>query len=187
MSGFSQKAAVLAAGSLVAVAAVSMPAKAITAFSFDVELTDVIGGTEPAVGDTFSGTFSFDENFGFSPEPGIESFDVLSFDFDFLGDSFSASSSQAAFGPFPVVDFDSEGNILGLFFSAESFLSGLFIDFIPEDLAGPFPETEFFFETADGVSGGGSVAYAPVPEPTTVVGLIALGAGSLLVRKRKQA
>ena len=185
MIGLSQKVAAVATGSLVTLVAVGTPAEAITFFSFEVELTDVFGGAEPAVGDTFTGTFSFDENFGFFPVPGIESFEILSFDFDFLGTSFSTDSTTIAFGPFPTVDFDSEGNILGLFFFADSFLSGTLIDFVPEDIAVGLGEPEFLFRTADGVVGGGDVAYAPIPEPATVVGLIALGAGSLFVRKRQ--
>lgn len=184
MFGFSQKLAAVAAGSLMAVAAVGTPAEAVTSFSFDVELTAPIDGA-----DVFSGTFSFEETAGFV-DGDVEIFDLVSFDFDFLGTSFDVGSDSrlAALGQGATVAFDGlSGDILGLDFLADSFLTSTFLSIVPEDLVGDVQDSEF--EYADATVGfvSGDVSYAPVPEPATVIGLIALGAGSLLVRKQQQA
>ncbi|NET34061.1 MAG: PEP-CTERM sorting domain-containing protein [Cyanothece sp. SIO1E1] len=187
MFEFSQKIAAIAAGSLVAFTVIEgQPAQAITFFSFEVELTDVVGGPEPAIGGTFTGTFSFDETVGFI-DGDVELFDLVSFDFDFLGSSFDIGSDAgvASLSSFPTVAFEAaSGDILGVDFFTDSFLPGPFISFVPEDLVPDVQESEFIFAAA-GVSGGGTVDYEPIPEPATVLGLIALGAGSLFVRKQQ--
>lgn len=184
MVGFSQKAAIAAAGSLATLAAVTTPAQAVTFFSFEVDLFEPIDGV-----DTVTGSFSFEETAGFVFD-GVEEFDLISFDFDFLGTSFDVGSDSrvASLSGSPVVAFDvATGDILGIDFFTDSFLSGPIISFVPEDLVGDFQDSEFVFETIDGVVGGGDVAYAAVPEPAAVVGLVALGVGSLLVRKQSAA
>ena len=194
MFGLSQKVAAVAAGSLVAVGALGVnPAQAITFFSFEIELTEVSGGTEPSVGDIFKGTFSFEETAGIV-EDGVEIFDLTSFEFDFLGTAFDVGSDSrvAALNGFPTISFDvNTGDILGLDFFTESFLPATNISFVPEDLVGDVQDNEFEFTTAAGVSGAGFVAYAPVdpgasvPEPATILGLILVGAGGLVVRKQQ--
>lgn len=188
MFGFSKKVAAVAAGSLLAFAVGEVkPAQAVD-FSFEIELTEVLGDSDPTAGDVLTGTFSFDEEFGVV-EDGVESFDLTAFDFDFLGSSFDISSDSRVAslgGGFPTVSFDVEtGEILGLDFFTESFLAGPVISFVPEDIVGEFQSSEFVFETASGGAGSGDVDYAAVPEPATVLGLVALGAGSFLVRKQQ--
>ncbi|MEO1127052.1 MAG: PEP-CTERM sorting domain-containing protein [Cyanobacteria bacterium J06635_15] len=186
MFGLSQKFAAVAAGSLVAVGAIGVnSAQAVTFFSFEVELTDVSGDTDPAIGDVFEGTFSFEETAGLVAG-GIETFDLTAFEFDFLGSSFDLGSDSrvASLTGFPTVAFDvASGDILGLDFFTESFLPATNIDLL---------DNEFEFSTATGVSGSGLVSYSPiddpgasVPEPATILGLIVIGAGSLVVRKQQ--
>lgn len=193
MFGFSQKVAAIAAGSLIVTGAIGIkPAQAVTFFSFEVELAEVLGGTEPAMGDTFTGTFSFEETAGFM-DGGVELFDLTSFEFDFLGTSFDIGSDSrvASLSGFPTVAFDAaSGEILGVDFFTEPFLPTTSISIVPEDLIGVVQDSEFEFTTTD-VSGSGLVTYtqiedpsASVPEPATVLALVVVGAGGLVIRKQ---
>lgn len=184
MFRFSQKLAAVAAGSLLAAVAVHGPAQAVTSFSFEVDLSEPVDGA-----DTFLGSFSFEEGFG-TVEDGVEFFDLVAFDFDFLGSSFDLSSDSrvASLGAgFPSVSFDeATGDILGLDFFTEPFLSVPSFSFAPADLVGDgaddIQSSEFVFTSA-GISGDGDVDFKPVPEPATLIGLAAIAMGTLLVRK----
>ena len=123
-------------------------------------------------GETFSGTFSYDNSLLTGSD--FEFLDVSQVNLNFLGSTFTAVNAD----PNPTVEF-LDGNFLGLNFSTSSFT--------PEfSLIPAFGSTEATFSyigTND--NGSGPVQYALVPEPSTVLGLIALGIGGFLVGRKR--
>jgi hypothetical protein len=122
--------------------------------------------------ETFSGTFSYDNSLLTGSD--FEFLDVSQVNLNFLGSTFTAVNAD----PNPTVEF-LDGNFLGLNFSTSSFT--------PEfSLIPAFGSTEATFSyigTND--KGSGRIQYALVPEPSTVLGLIALGIGGFLVGRKR--
>ena len=123
-------------------------------------------------GQTFSGTFSYDNSP--STGSGFESLDASQVNLNFLGSTFTAVNADSN----PTVEF-LDGILLGLNFSTSSFT--------PEfSLIPAFGSTEATFSyigTND--SGSGPVQYVLIPEPSTVLGIIALGIGGFLVGRKR--
>lgn len=180
MFRLSHSVSAVATVSLATLAVVDVqPAQATGNFTFEVELTD---------GTLFPGAFTFNTEFGVL-DGDVEVFDLTSFDFDFLDTSFGLGSDSrvASLSGSPTVSFDAEGDILGLDFFTDAFLPSTSISFVPEDIIGDFQDSEFIFTTTAGVSGGGSVDFTAVPEPTAVFGLLALGVSGVFVRNKCSA
>ncbi|BCL34748.1 PEP-CTERM sorting domain-containing protein [Nostoc sp. MS1] len=124
-------------------------------------------------GNNYTGSFSYDD--ASLTGIGDEFIDVTNVAFNFQGSDYTvANNPQVAF---------SNGQFLGLSYSPEPFFS-----FIP----GNFDLSEAYFSYSFGFlnSGFGDVTYTlqntSVPEPTTVIGLVALGAcGVTSILKRK--
>lgn len=136
-------------------------------------------GTGLLKGETFSGTFSYDD----SPLTGssFKTLEVSQLSLSFLRSTFTAADDDS-YPDGPKVEF-SDGNFLGLNFTVSSFT--------PEfSLIPAFGTTEATFSyigTDD--DGSGRVQYtlsATVPEPSTVLGLIALGIGGFLVSRKRE-
>jgi len=124
-------------------------------------------------GQTFSGTFSYDN----SPltGSGFEFLDVSQVNLNFSGSTFTAVDADSN----PTVEF-LDGILLGLNFSTSSFT--------PEfSLIPAFGTTEatFSYIGANNDSGSGPVQYVLIPEPSTVLGIIALGIGGFLVGRKR--
>jgi hypothetical protein len=127
-------------------------------------------------GETFSGTFSYDN----SPLTGsiFETLEVSQLSLSFLGSTFTAADDDS-YPDNPTVEF-SNGSFLGLNFSVSSFTP----EFSLIPAFGSTVATFSYIGTSD--SGSGAIQYtvvsAPttVPEPSTVLGLIAVGIGSFL-------
>ena len=166
MTNILQKLAFATASVALSVAALDInPAAAAT---FDFEVTPDFG---PLVGDTYSGSLSYDE----TDITGIgeEFLAVTDLDFNFLGVDYSETDGLA--DP-EVVFFD--GDFLGLSFSGDefSFIAGFF------DIS----EAYLAYDLEAG-SGTADVTYTPsekVPEPSSVLGLIFMGSSMLLVGKK---
>ena len=123
-------------------------------------------------GQTFSGTFSYDNSP--STGSGFESLDASQVNLNFLGSTFTAVNADSN----PTVEF-LDGILLGLNFSTSSFT--------PEfSLIPAFGSTEATFSYI-GIndSGSGPVQYVLIPEPSTVLGIIALGIGGFLVGRKR--
>ncbi|MBE9263437.1 MULTISPECIES: PEP-CTERM sorting domain-containing protein [Microcystis] len=126
-------------------------------------------------GQTFSGTFSYDNSL--LTGLGFEFLDVSQVNLNFFGSTFTAVDDDS-FPDSPKVEF-LDGILLGLNFSTSSFT--------PEfSLIPAFGSTEATFSyigTND--SGSGPVQYVLIPEPSTVLGIIALGIGGFLVGRKR--
>lgn len=123
-------------------------------------------------GQTFSGTFSYDN----SPltGSGFEFLDVSQVNLNFLGSTFTAVNADSN----PTVEF-LDGILLGLNFSTSSFTP----EFSLIPAFGAIEATFSYIGTGD--SGSGPVQFALVPEPSTVLGIIALGIGGFLVGRKR--
>jgi hypothetical protein len=123
-------------------------------------------------GQTFSGTFSYDNSL--LTGLGFEFLDVSQVNLNFFGSTFTAVDADSN----PTVEF-LDGILLGLNFSTSSFT--------PEfSLIPAFGSTEATFSYI-GIndSGSGPVQYVLIPEPSTVLGIIALGIGGFLVGRKR--
>jgi hypothetical protein len=126
------------------------------------------------VGETFSGTFSYDN----SPltDSGFETLGVSQVSLNFFGLTFTADDDDS-YPDYPTVEF-SNGSFLGLNFTVSSFTP----EFSLIPAFGNTVATFSYIGTND--NGSGSIQYTfvseptSVPEPSTVLGLIALGIGS---------
>ena len=122
-------------------------------------------------GQAFSGTFNYDN----SPltGSGFEALDASQVNLNFLGSTLTAADADSI----PTVEF-TNGGFLGLNFSASSSTPEVYL--IPA--FGITVATFSYIGTSD--DGSGAIQYtvvsAPttIPEPSTVLGLIALGVGS---------
>lgn len=125
-------------------------------------------------GQPFSGTLSYDD----SPltGSGFEVLDVSQVNLNFLGSTFTAADDDS-YPNYPTVEF-SNGNFLGLNFSVSSFTPEFYL--IPS--FGTTVATFSYIGASD--DGSGAIQYTvvssptTVPEPSTVLGLIAVGIGS---------
>lgn len=166
MTNILQKLAFATASVALSVAALDInPASAAT---LDFEVTPDVG---PLVGETYSGSLSYDE----TDITGIgeEFIAVTDLDFNFFGDNYSETDGLA--DP-EAVFFD--GDFLGLTFSGEgfSFIAGFF------DLS----EAWFVYDIEAG-PGTADITYkepTTVPESSALLGLGLLGGGMLLVGKK---
>jgi hypothetical protein len=125
------------------------------------------------VGETYSGSFSFDN----SPLTGLGFEDLLvsSVQFNFLGLTYTASEAIAP----PTVQF-LDGNFLGLSFSVDSFDPSFSL------IPGFFDVSEAFFaySPTNGEAGFGDVRYTPVPESSFTIGLLTLSALTMFSRSK---
>jgi hypothetical protein len=137
-------------------------------------------------GEEFNGSFNYDESLltgtgdFFIPEY----IEVSNLEFDFLDSTFTQADG------IPEVAFDGN-NLMGLSFNVNNATAGniqLDFSFIPgfTDIS----ESFFTYAPTTGTGGTGFVTFTeqidlpqPVPEPTTILGTIALGLGSLLKKK----
>ncbi len=147
----------------------SAPAQAgVIGFDFTV---DIDSGA--LVGETFTGSFSYDE----TEVAGIadEFVDLSSFDFNFQGLSFGLNDAvaEAAF-------FD--GDFLGLSYSID-FPAPVSFSFVPGFFA--LDEALFAYENPNG-DGTGIIAFAParvsVPEPSTLL-LLVIGLAAVFLSR----
>ena len=123
-------------------------------------------------GETFSGTFSYDNSLLTGSD--FEFLDVSQVNLNFLSSTFTAVNADSN----PTVEF-LDGILLGLNFSTSSFTP----EFLLMPAFGAMEATFSYIGTND--NGSGPVQYALVPEPSTVLGLIALGIGGFLVGRKR--
>jgi hypothetical protein len=123
--------------------------------------------TGSLTGQTFSGTFSYDN----SPltGSGFEFLEVSRVNLNFLGSTFTATDADAD----PTVEF-ANGIFLGLNFSASNFTP----EFSLIPAFGTTVATFSYIGAND--DGSGSIQYTaiPIPEPSIVLGIIMVGIGS---------
>jgi hypothetical protein len=168
-----QRNAVITSGVFLSLAVPQVnPAKAATV-TYNLAGTIETGSL---TGQTFSGTFSYDNSL--LRGSGFEFLDVSQVNLSFLGSTFTAADADSD----PTVEF-ADGIFLGLNFSASSFT--------PEfSLIPAFGNTVATFSyIGANDDGSGSIQYtlsAAVPEPSTVLGLIALGIGGFLVGRKRE-
>lgn len=127
------------------------------------------------IGESFSGSFSFDD--AALNGLGDEWLGVSSLNLDFLGSSYALADADA---PAEVGFYD--GAFLGLSYSVSSSDPQLAL------IAGTFDASDAFFayDTAAGISGAGSVIYAPVPEPRDWMLMLAgIGLVGMMVGRAK--
>jgi hypothetical protein len=123
-------------------------------------------------GQTFSGTFSYDNSL--LTGLGFEFLDVSQVNLNFLGSTFTAVNADSN----PTVEF-LDGILLGLNFSTSSFTP----EFSLIPASGSTEATFSYIGIND--SGSGPVQYVLIPEPSTVLGIIALGIGGFLVGRKR--
>ncbi|MFM7905424.1 MAG: PEP-CTERM sorting domain-containing protein, partial [Microcystis sp.] len=123
-------------------------------------------------GQTFSGTFSYDNSL--LTGLGFEFLDVSQVNLNFLGSTFTALNADSN----PTVEF-LDGILLGLNFSTSSFTP----EFSLIPASGSTEATFSYIGIND--SGSGPVQYVLIPEPSTVLGIIALGIGGFLVGRKR--
>ena len=160
--------------SAVTVMAIAFPASAAN-ITYDFTVTPDVG---PLLGESYSGSFTFDDSalIGFD----AEFITVDSLSFSFLGVDYT--EADGALGEPEVAFFD--GSFLGLEFSEDgfSFVPGFF------DLSEAF----FTYDLASG-SGAGDIIYTQipdqksVPEPASVLALLAIGAAGATSALRRQS
>jgi hypothetical protein len=123
----------------------------------------------------FSGQFSFDDA-GLT-SIGTEYLSLSSLSMTFLSSPWNLTHAESI----SEVVFDN-GNLLGLTYSASN--ANVSFSVVP----GFVNQSESFiaYDTALGLSGAGSVVYAPVPEPETYAMLLA-GLGLMGLRRQKRA
>jgi hypothetical protein len=137
------------------------------------------------MGSTYDGSFSFDE----IDSNGDGTSNVNQVNLDFTFNSFTNTFTEADAVSPPLVQFDFEGNLLGLEFGVNDANLGQ-IQFNFAFVPGFFSAEEAFvtYDVQGGTGGSGDVALAStdVPEPLTLLGSgMALGFGALF--KREQA
>ncbi|TRU25491.1 MAG: PEP-CTERM sorting domain-containing protein [Microcystis aeruginosa Ma_MB_S_20031200_S102] len=123
-------------------------------------------------GQTFSGTFSYDNSL--LTGLGFEFLDVSQVNLNFFGSTFTAVDADSN----PTVEF-LDGILLGLNFSTSSFTP----EFSLIPASGSTEATFSYIGIND--SGSGPVQYVLIPEPSTVLGIIALGIGGFLVGRKR--
>ncbi|MBT9317380.1 hypothetical protein [Leptothoe spongobia] len=176
MTRVSFKPAAATVGAYVLLTAITLEPSLAATFSLQVDLTEVFAGSL-AVGDSFSGSFSFDETV--LTGIGTEFLDVDSLEFGFLDETFTEASDPLG----GLVGFENS-QLLGLEFSvdplqADSPSFGIFGTDFAYGEAGSFTFPD----------GLGTVSYAAVPtttdvpEASVVMGLLAMGVGSLLLNR----
>lgn len=128
-------------------------------------------------GESFSGTFSFDD--ASLEGSDYEIFKISDLKFNFLGSTFTAADAEPDSDP--TVEF-SDGNFLGLTFSVPTLNAELYL------VPGSSDATDAIFAyigTED--AGFGSIEYTVVPEPFTLLGTsTALGFGLFFKQKLKR-
>lgn len=150
----------------------AQPLKAVT-FNFSVENL-----TGDLAGETFSGSFQFDDSA--QTGTGDEFLPVDTVTFDFLGGAFT--EADAVSGPEAIF---TDNQFLGLSYAAEreSLPSEFtFISFAP----GPdtVDDSQFTYDTLNSGSGSGDVLYSQVSEPSTILGSTAVLGLMLMLRKK---
>lgn len=130
--------------------------------TYDLEVNNLDGSLS---GDSFTGSFSFDDD---SLEgSGDEFVSVDNLSFDFLGTTYTENDDNSAFGA-EASFFD--GEFLGLSYSTDvefSFVPGFF----------SLSDSFFAYDLDSGNNGTGDITYTlrpsnPVPEPATIIGLL---------------
>ncbi len=152
--------------------------------AFFVNLSGTIDSGD-LMGSTYDGSFSFDE----IDSNGDGTSNVNKVNLDFTFNSFTNTFTEADAVSQPLVQFDFEGNLLGLEFGVNDANLGQ-IQFNFAFVPGFFSAEEAFvtYDVQGGTGGSGDVALAStdVPEPLTLLGSgLALGFGGLF--KREQA
>lgn len=149
--GFSTMGMILTNGEKIEAATITYD---ITVDNFDGSLS----------GETFTGSFSFDDSS--LTGTGSEFVSVFDLSFDFLGVTYTEADDISLSGA--GAEFDN-GNFLGLSYSTNvefSFVPGFF----------SVDESFFAYDFGQGDNGSGEVTYTlnnstPVPEPATILGL----------------
>ena len=160
----------------------AIEATSVSAATINYNFTvDVDGGS--LAGQTFTGSFSFDDA-GITGT-GEETVDFTSFSFDFQGEEFDENDNIFGEG---VVLIDGS-------FAAIGFDAGTEFNFVPNTFFDPV-ETTFGYDFGDGNPGFGDVTFTiddsepepnAVPEPATVIGLLATMAVATKIRANKTA
>lgn len=181
---FAQKLAVAAAGSAFFTFMEAASVKPILAATITYDFTlDVTSGS--LTGIQGSGFFSYDDSTltGIGLETLGDS-EELSISFNFLGKAYN-ETDDADFPDFPFVQFQ-DSSLLGL-----SFLTVRNDEFrFQIENSDPNPDVlggnEFTFSSPLDIEGSGIVNYSlrPVPEPSAISGVVLLGLGGLLLKKR---
>lgn len=130
-------------------------------------------------GQTFSGTFSYDDSL--LTGSGFETLGVSQVNLSFLGSTFTAANDDS-YPDSPTVEF-SDGNFLGLNFTVSS--STPEFSLIPA--FGNTVATFSYIGTNDDGSGTIQYTVVPVPESSTVLGIIAVGMGGFFIRRKGQS
>lgn len=184
LKNISQKLALTTAGMLgLAVISQVNPAQA-ALFNYNFTVT--------ADGTTGTGSFSYDDSSTRISEPGLgDLFKVSSLNFSWLGKTYTAADdSRLSSTPslVPAVYVQS---------GTSDFLNALDYSFVSPDLQflfnpssnGSQGSTTFSaYNTSNGSFASGTVAFSRVPEPSSVLGTLvlgALGAGAILKRQQK--
>ncbi|PZD72637.1 hypothetical protein C1752_03473 [Acaryochloris thomasi RCC1774] len=171
----------LAIGLAISATALAAPAARAASLSFSID--NVTGDLS---GESFSGSFDFDDS-GLTGS-GDEFAPVSNLSFDFLGTNFSEANAVA--GPEAVF---SDNQLLGLNYAAETTgpTDFTFLSFAPAPSSGEL--SLFTYDTttvSDGsvtqLEGTGEISYTSVPEPSTVLGSAAILGLMFLVRRQRQ-
>lgn len=162
------------AASLTTIAVNQVNAATIT---YDLEVNNLDGSLS---GDSFTGSFSFDDDSLLGSGDDFISIDNLSF--DFLGTTYTENDDNSAFGA-EAAFFN--GEFLGLSYSTDvsfSFVPGFF----------SLSDSFFAYDLGSGDVGTGDLVYNlqstnpnPVPEPATVIGLLTTAILGNNLRKNK--
>ena len=178
MTHLFQKFALTAAAATAAIVVNVNPAQA-----FFVDLNGSFDSGDLA-GATYDGSFSFD-----TVNPGGTS-DVNALNLDFSFDNTTSNFTEADAIGQPLVEFDFDGNLLGLEFAVDNAsLGNVTFDF--QFTPGFFSpeEAAVFYDIENGNGGSGDVTLAStdVPEPSMILGSgMALGFGALFKRKKSK-
>ncbi len=145
--------------------------------TYDLEVNNLDGSLS---GDSFTGSFSFDDDNLLGS--GNEFISVNDLSFDFLGTTYTENDDNSVFGA-EASFFD--GEFLGLSYSTDvsfSFVPGFF----------SLSDSFFAYDLGSGDVGTGDIDYTistsnpnPVPEPATVIGLLTTAILGNNLRKNK--
>ncbi len=130
--------------------------------TYDMEVNNLVGSLSA---DSFSGSFSFDDDSLLGS--GDEFLSVNDLSFDFLGTTYTESDDN----------FDAEATFLDGEFLGLSYSTDVEFAFIPGFFS--LSDSYFTYDLGSGDIGTGDIAYTistsnpnPVPEPATIIGLL---------------